>query len=237
MPPLVRVRLSFLPPCPVHQNRVNDSMPKLRDTSWDPFSSPDDRGLHPNAFRTQADPSKGTQERYETRLDGAAAERATRHGDALGPSPRVAIGSVTQSGGPAFGKPTAKPAAAPTGGGIGWLLGLGGLAFGAWALMRGGPKSNPGTPHTEIEPSGTYSLNAPTPTVQVTVNVGTPATNLAGAETPVVTTSSTFVPSPVAQIVDAEVVAVAPVEKPKRRHPPHPCFPSPRRSSKRRSWR
>lgn len=200
-------------------------MPKLRDTSWDPFSSPDDRGLHPNAFRTQADPSKGTQERYETRLEGDAAERITRRGDAGGPSPRVAIGSVTQQGGPAFGRPTAPPNAPSggAGGSWGWLLGLGGLAFGAWALMRGGPKSNPGEPGLTHDEDGTprFSLNpspSPTPTVQVTVNVGNTQD---GAP---VTTTSTTVPAPSpspALALPPVIEAVVVEEKPKRRRKRH----------------
>lgn len=108
-----------------------------------------------------------------------------------------------------------------TGSSWGWLLGLGGLAFGAWALMRGGPKSNPsstGESHVEGEPSGTYSLHAPTPTVQVTVNVG-------GADGTTTTSSTTTVPpaapslslpSP-SPVIEAVVVE----EKPKRRRRRH----------------
>lgn len=193
-------------------------MPKLRDTSWDPFSSPDDRGLHPNAFRTYSDPSKGTQERYETRLSGDAAERVTRNSDHGGPSPRVAIGSVTQHGAPRFARIGEAPKPPATGGGIGWLLGLGGLAFGAWALMRGGPKSNPGAPsHVEGEPSNTYALHAPTPTVQVTVNVGTPEGTTTSTTFAPSTTSSTIPTAPVlslpAPVLEAEVVEMKPKRK------------------------
>lgn len=184
-------------------------MPKLRDTSWDPFSSPDDRGLHPNAFRTYSDPSKGTQERYETRLSGDAAERVLRSSDTRGPSPRVAIGSVTERGAPRFARLGEAPKPPATGGGIGWLLGLGGLAFGAWALLRGGPKSNPGVPTGEVP----LTLNpAPPPSVQVTVNVGAPTD---GAAAPASTTVFTS-PPVVTPIVDVPVLEVV-EEKPKRR--------------------
>lgn len=144
-------------------------MPKLRDTRFDPFASPDVRGMHPNAFRTSADPSKGGQERYEARLSHYDVD------DDDGPSPRVAVGPVTGPSTPRFARPLGSAPSQSSGGGFGWwLLGAGALALGAYAVLRKSPTPNPGVPALDVDGTSTTFVpaGAPQSPVQVVVNVG-----------------------------------------------------------------
>jgi hypothetical protein len=182
-------------------------MPKLRDTTFDPFSSPDGRGLHPNAFRTQEDPTLGNQERYEARLSGYDIV------DDGGPSPRAAVGPVTGPRSPKFSRPIG---AAPTAsaGSWGWIFGIGAIALGAYVAFRKSPTPNPGVPMLEGESLSFVPSQSHAP-VQVTVNVGTPMGM--PAQPVVVSEGMTALPAmSTAQVLTPIVVEEAPKKKRRR---------------------